>query len=172
VNGSDTLDVIGTPGIDPGQSWPVDSGSTKDYTLIRKTTIGVGSTDWSTGATEWNVYSQNTWTDMGMHTSNCASPASSISKPLDNHSVTTDNQSKNVSSSVLSQVVVSPNPTSGIVHINKVIDGYFKIIDNMGRVLQEGEIKENYNLIDQPAGIYMLLLQTENESKYFKVIKQ
>jgi hypothetical protein len=36
-------------------------------------TIDAGSTDWSTGAAEWDVYPQNTWTDMGMHTSNCAS---------------------------------------------------------------------------------------------------
>ena len=168
----DTLDIIGTPGVDPGLSWPVDTGSTKDYTLIRKPTIGVGSTDWSVGATEWDVYPQNTWTDMGMHTSNCASPASSISKPRDNQWVTTDNHSEKESSSLLSEVVVFPNPNTGLVHINEVIDGYFKIIDNKGRILQEGEIKENYDLIDQPAGIYMLLLQTANESKYFKVIKQ
>ena len=72
VNGSDTLDIIGVPGVDPGQSWPVGSGSTKDYTLVRMATIDAGSTDWSTGAAEWDVYPQNTWTDMGMHTSNCA----------------------------------------------------------------------------------------------------
>jgi hypothetical protein len=33
--------------------------------------IGAGSTDWTTGATEWDVYAQNTWTYMGAHTSNC-----------------------------------------------------------------------------------------------------
>ena len=107
-----------------------------------------------------------------MHTSNCASLGASISKPRENNRVSTDNQSEIESSSLLSEVAVSPNPTTGLVHINEVIDGHFKIIDNMGRVLQEGEIKENYDLIDQPAGIYMLLLQTANESKYFKVIKQ
>ena len=73
VNGLDTIDVIGEPGIDPGQSWPVGTGSTKDYTLVRMATIDAGSTDWSTGAAEWDVYPQNTWTDMGIHTSNCAS---------------------------------------------------------------------------------------------------
>ena len=73
VNGSDTLDVIGEPGIDPGSEWPVGTGSTKDFTLVRMSTIDAGSTDWSTGAAEWDVYPQNTWTDMGMHTSNCAS---------------------------------------------------------------------------------------------------
>ena len=64
--------------------------------------------------------------------------------------MTTDNQSEKELTSLISEVVVSPNPTLGLVHINEVIDGYFKIIDNKGRVLQEGEIKENYDLIDQP----------------------
>ena len=73
AKGSDTLDVIGVPGVDPGTEWPVGTGSTKDYTLVRMATIDAGSTDWSTGAAEWDVYPQNTWTDMGMHTSNCAS---------------------------------------------------------------------------------------------------
>ena len=71
VKGPDTLDIIGTPGIDPGQSWPVGTGSTKEHTLIRKFTIANGSTDWSTGATEWDVYPQNTWTNIGMHTFVC-----------------------------------------------------------------------------------------------------
>ncbi len=74
VNGSDTIDIIGEPGIDPGQSWPVGTGSTKEFTLVRMATVDSGSTDWSTGAAEWDVYPQNTWTYMGMHTSsNCAS---------------------------------------------------------------------------------------------------
>jgi hypothetical protein len=71
VSGTDTIDVIGVPGVDPGSSWSVGTGSTKDHTLIRKATVDMGSTDWTTGATEWDVYSQNTWTYKGAHTSNC-----------------------------------------------------------------------------------------------------
>ncbi len=71
VSGTDTVDVIGVPGVDPGSSWTVGTGSTADHTLVRMASIGAGSTDWTTGATEWDVYAQNTWTYMGAHTSNC-----------------------------------------------------------------------------------------------------
>ena len=69
--GTDTIDVIGVPGVDPGTSWTVGTGSTANHTLVRMASIGAGSTDWTTGATEWDVYAQNTWTYMGTHTSNC-----------------------------------------------------------------------------------------------------
>ena len=71
VSGTDTIDVIGVPGVDPGSSWTVGTGSTANHTLVRKSTIDAGSTDWTTGATEWDVYAQNTWTYKGAHTSNC-----------------------------------------------------------------------------------------------------
>ena len=71
VSGTDTVDVIGVPGVDPGSSWTVGTGSTANHTLVRMASIGAGSTDWTTGATEWDVYAQNTWTYMGAHTSNC-----------------------------------------------------------------------------------------------------
>jgi surface protein len=71
VNGSDTIDVIGVPGVDPGSSWPVGSGSTANNTLVRMIGIDQGSTDWAVGATEWDVYSSNDWTFMDSHASNC-----------------------------------------------------------------------------------------------------
>ncbi|MDA0741961.1 MAG: lamin tail domain-containing protein [Bacteroidetes bacterium] len=71
VSGTDTVDVIGVPGVDPGSSWTVGTGSTANHTLVRMASIGAGSTDWTTGATEWDVYAQNTWTYMGAHSSNC-----------------------------------------------------------------------------------------------------
>src|SRR6056300_746893 len=61
-NGTDTLDIIGVVGVDPGSSWPVDTGATGEYTLVRKASISAGTTDWAQSATEWDVYPQNTWT--------------------------------------------------------------------------------------------------------------
>ena len=72
MNGSDTIDVIGTPGIDPGSSWSVSTGSTANNTLVRKTTVSSGSTDWNTAVNEWNVYPQNTLSYLGSHTFTCA----------------------------------------------------------------------------------------------------
>ena len=75
-NGTDTLDIIGVVGVDPGSSWPVDTGATGEYTLVRKASISAGTTDWAQSATEWDVYPQNTWTYGGAHTSNCAAVVS------------------------------------------------------------------------------------------------
>ena len=70
-DGTDTIDVIGVPGVDPGSSWAVGTGSTANHTLVRKSSVTGGSTNWTTGATEWDVYSQNTWTYIGSHSSSC-----------------------------------------------------------------------------------------------------
>jgi plastocyanin len=70
-DGTDTIDVLGVPGVDPGSSWAVGSGSTANHTLVRMASITGGSTDWTTGALEWDVYPQNTWTYIGSHSSNC-----------------------------------------------------------------------------------------------------
>jgi plastocyanin len=74
-NGTDTIDIIGTPGIDPGSNWPVGTGSTANHTLVRKPGIDHGITMWdSTIATaNWDVYPQNTYTFYGTHTSTCIS---------------------------------------------------------------------------------------------------
>ena len=71
MNGNDTIDVLGVPGVDPGSSWTVGTGSTANHTLVRKATVDMGSTDWTTGAGEWDVYASNTWTYSGAHSSNC-----------------------------------------------------------------------------------------------------
>ena len=68
ISTGDTLDIIGVLGVDPGSFWPVDTGSTKEYTLVRKIGIQNGETDWAIGATEWDVYAQNMTDSLGMHT--------------------------------------------------------------------------------------------------------
>jgi PKD repeat protein len=76
--GADTvlIDVIGENGVDPGSYWPVAgvSDGTKEHTLVRKSTVTSGNTDWASSAgtnatnSEWVVYPQNTWDDLGSHT--------------------------------------------------------------------------------------------------------
>ncbi|MDA9367623.1 lamin tail domain-containing protein [bacterium] len=88
MNGTDTIDVIGTPGVDPGSSWSVGTGSTKDHTLIRKASVDMGSTDWTTGATEWDVYAQNTWSYAGAHSSSCIVTPKNVTFQVDMTNVT------------------------------------------------------------------------------------
>jgi hypothetical protein len=75
------LDIIGTIGFDPGINWPVGTGATSEFTLVRQASITNGETNWAIAATEWDVYPQNTTTFIGSHTgtSCCINTFSSFS---------------------------------------------------------------------------------------------
>lgn len=70
----DTLDAIGVIGEDPGTNWPVGIGATSEFTLVRKVEVTVGTTDWALGATQWDVYPQNTFDYLGLHDSEAIAP--------------------------------------------------------------------------------------------------
>jgi predicted extracellular nuclease len=70
--GSTIVDQIGVELNDPGTNWPVaGTGATSEFTLVRKSSIAQGTTDWSSSAgidaatSEWVVYPQNTFTYLG-----------------------------------------------------------------------------------------------------------
>jgi photosystem II stability/assembly factor-like uncharacterized protein len=70
------IDVIGVQGTDPGTSWAVagDASGTMNRTLIRKPSIGEGTTDWVSSAgtnaddSQWIVMPANSFGDIGLHT--------------------------------------------------------------------------------------------------------
>ena len=70
------IDAVGTDGADPGTGWNVagTTNGTVDRTLVRKSSVMAGNTDWSTSAgtnttnSEWEVYASDTWTYIGAHT--------------------------------------------------------------------------------------------------------
>lgn len=70
------IDVIGENGVDPGSYWPVAgvSNGTQNHTLVRKSTVTTGNTDWASSAgtdaddSEWIVNDEDTWSDLGSHT--------------------------------------------------------------------------------------------------------
>lgn len=68
---ADTLDIIGIVGVDPGSSWSVGSGATANNTLVRKASVDAGTTDWSVGVTQWDVFPSSTSTFIGSHSSVC-----------------------------------------------------------------------------------------------------
>ncbi|MDP7466602.1 MAG: hypothetical protein QGH85_03220, partial [Candidatus Pacebacteria bacterium] len=61
--------------VDPGSGWDVAgvSAATANHTLIRKTDVMWGNTDWTASAgtdsatSEWRVYDQNYFTNLGGH---------------------------------------------------------------------------------------------------------
>ncbi|AII50726.1 endonuclease [Hymenobacter sp. APR13] len=69
-DGTDTLDVIGVIGTDPGTTWTIPGGgSTTDNTLVRKPTVARGETRWSVGASTWQALGTDVYTNVGSHTS-------------------------------------------------------------------------------------------------------
>ena len=72
----------------------------------------------------------------------------------------------------MQEIGLFPNPTTGKVKISPVVEGTYRIYNEVGRTIGEGQIKEAYDFSAQPRGIYMLMLQTENGTQYLKVVKQ
>ncbi len=72
------VDKIGDIGDDPITSWLVGSGSTAEYTLVRKNSIDRPSTWWADANIEWDVYAQNTTTYLGSHNSVCGTGSAPV----------------------------------------------------------------------------------------------
>ena len=72
------IDFVGDFNGDPGSGWDVAgvTEATKDHTLVRKSSVVSGNTDWiasagtSTEDSEWIVKEKDDWTDLGIHTYN------------------------------------------------------------------------------------------------------
>jgi len=76
VHNGDILDIIGKIGFDPGTQWSSGGVSTLDMTLVRKNNIAKGSNInpvTFNPAVEWNALPQDNITNLGAHTSLCAS---------------------------------------------------------------------------------------------------
>ena len=72
---TDTIDVIGQLGVDPGTSWLVDTGSTFHHTLIRNFYVYHGDTSWSNAVETWNAYGSDMFDSLGFHhTAPCGTP--------------------------------------------------------------------------------------------------
>ena len=78
-DGTDTLDVIGVIGTDPGTTWAIPGGgSTTDNTLVRKPTVARGETRWSKGAATWQALGTDVYTSVGRHTSTACIVSSTV----------------------------------------------------------------------------------------------
>lgn len=79
VGGYIVVDRIGDWNGDPGSAWPVAgvSNGTKDHTLVRKCSVSQGNDNWEESAgtnlenSEWEVLSNNDWSNLGSHYQPC-----------------------------------------------------------------------------------------------------
>ena len=60
------IDAIGLVGNDPGTNWPVGTGATSEFTLVRRNSFaGIPTTVFA--PTQWDVYPQNYFGNMDVH---------------------------------------------------------------------------------------------------------
>lgn len=72
------LDKIGDIATPYGNNgWPVGTGSTMNYTLVRKSNIQKGDPNWANCQNEWNVYPRGTFSYIG-HYSNVCNPGDPV----------------------------------------------------------------------------------------------
>ncbi len=154
------VDIFGKIGEDPGTAWtdvfPYTSAQgtwwTNDHTLIRKPSVTGGVTVNPTAfnvTAEWDSLPENTWTNLGMHTSVCGNTG--VNEGLQNAAT----------------IAVYPNPSNGIFVIkaaspmNKV-----EIYNVLGElVYSESAVSADNKQVDlsaQPAGIYMVQVLLAN----------
>ncbi|MEM7659998.1 MAG: lamin tail domain-containing protein, partial [Bacteroidota bacterium] len=72
ISTGDTLDIIGVVGVDPGSAWTVGNDDTQNNTLVRKSGVAGGTTDWAQSAmNEWDTYGSDTFGFLDSHESVC-----------------------------------------------------------------------------------------------------
>ncbi|MDY0210332.1 MAG: lamin tail domain-containing protein [Acholeplasma sp.] len=66
LKNDEIIDLIGVVGVDPGTSWPVGTGATAEFTLVRN--AAVTSPNKTFTESEWDVHPVDTATFIGSHT--------------------------------------------------------------------------------------------------------
>lgn len=136
------IDVVGMP---------VNTGDfAKDETLIRKPEVNSPNTVFDKPG-EWNVLGIDDSSDLGMHTFNATA---------------------SVNSTALETVQVYPNPSTGMIYVNRTdLVDYLVIYDATGRILQRVSDLESGIRLER-AGLYFLQLHSDAATRTVKVIVQ
>lgn len=104
---TDTVDIIGVVGENPSPAWPVDTGSTQEYTLVRMASVNEGATDWGLSASQWLVFPQNTFDSLGAHTMD---PCPPVVPTVLSFSPSAATVGEDVGTASFSVVVANPSP--------------------------------------------------------------
>jgi predicted extracellular nuclease len=140
-NQTTQIDVIGeTTGNPPGGHWAVDTGFTNEFTLVRKVAVQMGTTNWTTGATQWDVYPQNDFTHFGSHTMTACTGG--------------------IEDETGWELTIYPNPTSGSLNITTEVNDYtLQVFDLTGKlVINKIHLSQNtaVDLFNLNNGIYLV----------------
>jgi len=159
------IDAIGQIGNDPGSEWGSGSVSTQNNTIVRKDSVCEGETDASDAydpSAEWDGFASNTFTDLGSHTTVCATGAGAVIANCNSPAVTTEgmqlvHQVSGTDSDGtvvdLQIVTVDPVPTPGSITLGNLVPA-----GSVG-----GTATADITISDQvPAGSYTVTVRATN----------
>lgn len=61
------IDAVGEVGVDPGESWPVGTGTTRDFALVRLPFVTGGTMNWDVAASQFTAQSSVVYSSLGNH---------------------------------------------------------------------------------------------------------
>ncbi len=72
------------------------------------------------------------------------------------------------------EIIVAPNPSSGIFRIETTQASSYRVYDLFGRIINRGQLNgtSELDLTSQPNGIYLISFETENGISTSKLVKQ
>lgn len=156
INGTDTIDVIGVIGVDPGATgWVVGTGTTANHTLVRNSTVKSGTKFWAVSTTQWNVAGVDTFF-LGTHTGPSNITPCVIYSGI--NSVETNNVAR-----------VYPNPNNGkfVIELTSATEVELNLYDMTGRVVYSTK-QNSTNIINMDvdnfnSGIYIAEVKADNK---------
>ncbi len=79
IHATDTLDIIGQLGVNPGAGWAVGNGSTQSNNLIRSYYNYHGDTSWVAAANTWKPFPSSLTDSLGFHNiADCGTPEPAV----------------------------------------------------------------------------------------------
>jgi predicted extracellular nuclease len=159
-NNSDTLDIIGKIGDNPGAGyWDVDTGSTKDYSLVRNASVSQGEKNWITGATQWVAYAKNDASHLGSHSSSACVITNIDKTAFDD------------------EVSLYPNPVREQLSVNNISpNAVISIYNMLGKKISFPFIFIDSNLLINTSklenGVYLLSIYANNQHIVKRFVKE
>ena len=153
------IDKIGDFGPDPGEAWNVAgvTNGTKDRTLVRKSSVTQGNTNWNMSAgtgtedSEWIVFSKDTWTYLG------GAPGTTLT----------------ISSFDGVDVAVYPNPVKTKLNFSGLTSPVqATVFDMLGKRHLQSEVTNSLDVSQLKSGLYMVEIKNENSAKVFNILKK
>lgn len=153
------IDKIGDFGPDPGIGWNVAgvTNGTADRTLVRKSSVTQGNTDWNASAgtgtenSEWIVFSKDTWTYLG------GAPGTTLT----------------ISSFDGVDVAVYPNPVKTKLNFSGLTSPVqATVFDMLGKRHLQSEVTNSLDVSQLKSGLYMVEIKNENSAKVFNILKK